>query len=100
MAARFVDFDWDPLKAASNATKHGIRFERAAKVFSDPNALTIFDSEHSGAEDRWITLGLDESLMLLVVCHTHRMAHGRAFVRIISARKATKSEAKWYNEVV
>ncbi len=65
-------FEWDPSKAASNYKKHGIAFEKAATVFNDPKAVTIFDEGNSGAEDRWITLGLDAGTFVVVVHHTYR----------------------------
>jgi uncharacterized protein len=94
-----LNFEWDPEKAASNSRKHGITFERAATVFLDANALTIFDGKHSDDEDRWITLGLDKQGVLVVVCHTWRAEAENADAarcRIISARKASKREARSY----
>jgi len=64
------NFEWDPRKARSNYGKHGIRFEEAATVFRDPRALTIFDTDHSEHEDRWITMGISKKGRLLIVCHT------------------------------
>jgi uncharacterized DUF497 family protein len=92
------NFEWDPPKAVANFRKHGISFERAAAVFRDPEALSLYDLTHSEAgEDRWITLGLDARGQLLVVSHTWREAgEGAARCRIISARKATKIEARQY----
>jgi uncharacterized protein len=90
-------FEWDPVKARRNLKDHGIAFERAATIFLDPQALSEFDEEHSQAEDRWITLGLDRSGSLLVVCHTyHEETAVGARIRLISARKATKNEARQY----
>jgi uncharacterized DUF497 family protein len=90
-------FEWDLAKARQNARKHRVAFERAATVFLDPNALSIFDEEHSQDEDRWITLGLDRAGILLVVCHTYREeTETSARVRIVLARKPTKREAKQY----
>jgi uncharacterized DUF497 family protein len=66
-------FEWDPGKAASNATKHGVTFEEAKSVFSDERAKLIDDPDHSEDEDRFILLGLSSSLRLLVVCHCYRM---------------------------
>ncbi len=92
-------FEWDPSKAAANYKKHGVTFERAATVFNDPSALTIFDKGHSQEEDRWVTLGLDAKTFFIVVHHTYReKANDMAYVRIISARKATKKEIKQYWE--
>lgn len=91
------NFEWDPAKGRQNARNHRVTFERGATVFLDPNALSLFDEQHSEAEERWITLGLDQTGVLLVVCHTYREeAESTARVRLISARKATKKERKQY----
>ena len=88
-------FEWDSTKARENARKHGITFERAATVFLDAEALSLFDLEHRQDEERWITLGLDREGTLLVVCHTYgEETETNARIRIISGRKATRNEAK------
>ncbi len=93
------DFEWDAQKAKQNLRKHGVSFERAATVFLDPNAPSIFDPEHSTGEDRWITLGMDRQGMMLVVSHTFReVEETTASVRIISSRKATRAERKQYEQ--
>lgn len=51
------EFDWDPVKERQNLQKHGVSFERAARVFLDPFAISIFDEPHSENEDRWVTIG-------------------------------------------
>ncbi|WP_221627969.1 BrnT family toxin [Teredinibacter franksiae] len=52
------NFEWDPTKAQTNTSKHGVTFEQATGVFRDPMALTVFDSDGSSeGEDRWVTLG-------------------------------------------
>jgi uncharacterized DUF497 family protein len=56
MAAFLYEFEWDPVKAQANVSKHGLDFERAATVFLNPLAVTIPDEEHSETEVRWITL--------------------------------------------
>ncbi len=90
-------FEWGPAKARQNEKNHGVTFERAATIFLDPQALSLFDEEHGQEEDRWITLGVDRTGILLVVCHTYREeTETSARVRIISARKATRNEAKPY----
>ena len=98
MAKPFTyEFEWDPSKARDNLKKHKIAFERAATIFLDPDALSEFDEDESRNEDRWITLGLDRAGVLLVVCHTYREeTETRARIRLISARKPTKNEAKNY----
>jgi len=90
-------FEWDTAKAWQNATKHRVTFERGATIFLDPNALSLFDEQHSEDEERWTTLGLDHTGTLLVICHTYREeTETSARVRLISARKATKAETKQY----
>lgn len=89
-----LGFEWDPRKAASNARKHGVTFDEAKSVFSDERAKLIDDPDHSEDEDRFILIGLSSSLRILVVCHCHRQQGN--VIRIISARKATAKEAKFY----
>lgn len=90
-------FEWDPNKAASNAKNHGVMFEQAATVFLDARLLSQSDEVHDEDEERWLSLGLDQSARLLVVIHTYReIAAHSAIIRIISARKATRREAKDY----
>lgn len=96
-------FEWDPAKALRNARAHGVSFERATTVFLDPRALSVFDAKHSEDEERWVTLGLDRTGVLLVVCHTYRADRdsGReagARVRLISARRADRRESTQYGE--
>ena len=87
-------FEWDPSKAASNAKKHKVTFEVAKTVFYDDFAVQFFDEEHSSEEDRFLLLGMSSDAKLLLVCHCER--EGGDVIRIISARKATESEAQNY----
>jgi len=87
-------FEWDAAKAAENLRKHGVSFPEAASVFYDERAVEFYDDEHSEWEDRFLLLGLSDGLRLLLVCHCHRV--GGSVIRIISARKATRNEAKLY----
>lgn len=87
-------FEWDPRKALANAAKHGVSFEEARSVFADERAKLIDDPDHSEEEDRFILLGLSSSLRVLIVCHCYREDDG--VIRVISARKATPREAKFY----
>jgi uncharacterized DUF497 family protein len=98
VARRFqYEFEWDPIKAQQNLRKHRVAFERAATIFLDPDALSEIDEKESGVEDRWITLGLDRTGVLVVVCHTFREeSETSARIRLISARKASKEEGKQY----
>jgi uncharacterized DUF497 family protein len=91
-----IEFSWDPSKAKSNKNKHGITFEEAKTVFYDPNARIIDDLEHSGEEERFIMIGLSNTVRTLVVCHCYKETESH--IRIISARKATKKETKSYEE--
>jgi len=91
MTARF---EWDEAKNAGNIQKHGVSFEEAKTAFYDGNARLISDPDHSMAEDRFILLGLSSKPRLLVVAHAYR--ENADVVRIISARKATTNEARYY----
>jgi uncharacterized DUF497 family protein len=93
------DFEWDPAKALSNLQKHGVSFEDATTVFLDALALTVYDAASSQDEERWFTLGFDASGKLLAMAHTYQdIAPGRARLRIISVRHATKRERRDYEE--
>jgi uncharacterized DUF497 family protein len=93
------DFEWDIRKAKSNLRKHKLSFDRATTIFRDPNLLSIPDEEHSESEERWITMGLDETGMLLVLSHKFQSLNpDSSRIRIISARKATRKETEQYEE--
>lgn len=87
-------FEWDEVKAAANAKRHGVTFEEARSVFFDERARLIDDPDHSEDEERFILLGLSGTLRLLVVCHCYRSKGG--LIRIISARKAMARESRSY----
>jgi uncharacterized DUF497 family protein len=89
-------FDWDPNKDRSNQKRHGVSFEEAQTVFLDDNALLIDDPDHSIDETRFILLGISSRLRALVVCHCVR-ERGNV-IRIISARKADRSEHSAYTK--
>lgn len=91
-----IKFEWDENKNRINQNKHGISFAEAQTVFYDDEALVIDDPEHSEEEERFIILGLSNKTNLLVVCHCYRASE--TVIRIISARKATKTESKFYNK--
>ncbi|MGA2357163.1 MAG: BrnT family toxin [Terriglobales bacterium] len=94
-------FEWDEAKNLSNRRKHGVSFEEAAAVFSDPLCVSVQD-RINGGELRWQTLGLVEGLLLLAVAHT--VGEEREdntlieVIRIISARPATRKERLRYEE--
>lgn len=87
-------FSWNPKKAASNLSKHGISFEEAATVFGDPLSDTFPDPDHSLEEYRFVIIGSSESGKILVVAHTD----DGELVRLISAREMTRGERKSYEE--
>jgi uncharacterized DUF497 family protein len=89
-----LQFEWDERKAIANERKHGVSFQEARTVFFDEQARLIDDPDHSEDEDRFVLLGLSNTLRLLLVCHCYRAEDG--VVRIISARKATTHESKSY----
>lgn len=88
-----IHFVWDKHKATINERKHGISFEEAQTVFYDEHSIEFFDPDHSEDEDRFIMLGLSFKLRILIVCYC---AKEDTAIRIISARKATRHEAKSY----
>jgi uncharacterized DUF497 family protein len=87
-------FEWDPSKAAENLAKHGASFEEAATVFRDVLSATGADPDHSSDEERFVTFGLSTDGHLLAIAHIDR----DDTIRIISARPATPSERKIYEE--
>lgn len=91
-----MDFEWDPEKAESNLRKHQVSFEDAAQVFLDPNRIEAFDGRSVYGEDRWITVGLVEPALLVVV-YAVRGEDGE-IIRLVSARKADKDERAQYRE--
>ena len=93
-----MEFEWDIQKEKANIRKHKISFKEAIFVFSDQNALTIPDVNHSDFEDRWVTLGFIPKGQIILVIHTHRIRNLENTIRIISARKATKKEMTQYTK--
>lgn len=89
-----LSFAWDETKAQENLRKHGVSFEEARSVFYDGRALRFYDPDHSEDEDRFLMLGMSLRLRTLVVCHCFR--ENDAVIRIISARKANRSEERAY----
>jgi len=89
-----LTFEWDKKKANTNLYKHGVSFEIAGQVFGDQHSITIFDEISSNKEERYATIGMTTYGLLVVVVHTDRANR----IRIISARKANKTEKKHYEE--
>lgn len=90
-----IRFEWDPSKARENLRKHGIAFNEAETVFADDHAILLDDPDHSAHENRFALLGMSGRLRILVVAHCYR--EGQSVIRLISARKATRSERAQYD---
>ena len=89
-----MEFSWNRAKAAGNMKKHGVSFEEAQSVFYDDFAVQFFDENHYDGEERFLLLGMSTGANFLLVCHCEW--GGGQLIRIISARKATKSESVFY----
>jgi len=87
-----MKIEFDPKKAASNLKKHGVSFEEAATCLLDPLAL-VRDDPDAANEIRLVLLGMSHAGRLLTVCYTLR---DEEVIRLISARKSTKKEEKYY----
>ena len=88
------EFEWDPIKAATNLRDHGVSFEEASTVFADPLAMFMADPDHSVDEERFVLLGESTRRNLLVVAFAERPPR----TRLISARRATRHERRQYEE--
>lgn len=91
-----IQFEWDNNKNKINIKKHKITFEEAASVFYDERAILFDDPEHSNEEERFLIIGTSYSSKICIVSHCYRS--NDEIIRIISARKATKSEQHFYEE--
>ncbi len=89
-----MEIKWDKNKAETNFNKHNVSFEEAETVFEDDFTITIVDEEHSFDERRFITIGESLTGRLLIISHTF----DEELIRIISARKPTKSERENYEK--
>ncbi|AFZ50611.1 BrnT family toxin [Dactylococcopsis salina] len=89
-----MEFEWNLEKARKNFNKHKVSFQEAATVFNDPLSLTFPDPDHSIGESRYIIIGISSLGQVLVIAHTER----RTNIRIISARKATPKERRFYEQ--
>jgi len=88
-----LEFEWDENKDDRNFKQHGVRFEEAATVFLDPNAVTLSDTTHSLNEERYIDIGFSSAGRLLLVVYTERGSR----IRLISSRLCTPREARLYD---
>lgn len=89
-------FRWDSAKALANEHKHGVSFRQAATVLRDPLSTTYPDPEHSRGEQRYVTIGMSAQGEILVVSHAE--VEQDEEIRIISSRKATRPERRFYEE--
>lgn len=87
-----MHFEWDDDKAEANFAKHGVAFREALTCFHDPKQVAFYDPQHSEDEDRELLIGHSSQGRLLLVSYTLR----EPAIRLISARKATRREAKDY----
>lgn len=95
---RPLKFSWDYNKSLINRRKHGVTFEEARSVFYDDRAVEASDPDHSTHEDRFLLLGMSDRLRILVVCNCYREEDG--VIRLISARRATQRESRYYEEQI
>ena len=94
ISMKHIRIEWDENKNIINKKKHKVGFDEAKTVFYDPAALIIHDPDHSKDEERFLIMGLSQTLKVLVVCHCYR--ENDEIIRIISARKADKDETRKY----
>lgn len=90
-----MEFEWDEAKNVSNITKHGVSFATAARIFDAP-VVTWTDNRADYGEVRERSIGVVEGVLFLAVIHTDRSG----MRRIISARRASRSERKHYEETI
>jgi uncharacterized DUF497 family protein len=90
-----LTFEWDARKAATNLARHGVSFDEAITVFADPLGRLEGDDRHSVSEIRLVLLETSSADRLLAVMFTER---GAERIRVISARTATRSERRQYEE--
>ncbi len=89
-----LKFEWNTNKAKKNIEKHGVSFDEASTVFSDPLSMTYDDPDHSYGENRYIIIGLSSNGKLLFISHVEK----DGIIRIISARQLTRKERKQYEQ--
>lgn len=89
-----MQFEWDHRKDRANKAKHGVSFDLAKMVFDDSQMHSVLDD--CDEEERWITVGLVKGVLILTVIHAWKGEEGEEIIRIISARKATRSEKHFY----
>ena len=91
-----MKFEWDENKNKINQRKHGISFDEVTSVFRDAFAIVFDDPDHSENEERFLIIGTSDKRGICLVSHCYRGQD--QVIRIISARKATKTERNIYEE--
>jgi len=92
-----MKFAWDENKNQINQSKHKVSFETAQHVFDDPLHVSRQERDENG-EQRWQTIGMVHGVVVLLVAHTVTENDGEETIRIISARKADKTERRIYEQ--
>ncbi len=91
-------FEWDEAKNKGNIEKHGLDFQDASELFLgvDP-FLVALESARDYVEDRWKGIGVLRGSIVVVVVFAER---GKDTIRIISLRKANRSERAAYEKEI
>ncbi len=85
-------FDWDEAKNQENVRKHGVSFQEASTIFANLPFEVFDDPDHSDYEQRYLAVGFSDKARALIVVHCEN--HQGTVIRIISARKATRTESR------
>ena len=91
-----MKFEWDENKNSLNQQKHGVSFEEAKEIFDDALHISKLDHRFNYFEERWITIGSTKNKKIVVVANLFFSEDGEEIIRIISARKASNNERKFY----
>jgi uncharacterized DUF497 family protein len=87
-----LEFEWDDARADANLQSHGVSFDLAMTVFSDPFAVERLDDREDYGEKRFVIIGMAEGNVVLFIAYAEREHR----IRIISARRATQDEQDDY----
>ena len=82
--------EFDPQKRAATIEARGLDMARAGEVLAGAT-LTVTDDRQDYGEDRFITIGFLERVMVVLVWTPRGASH-----RIISMRKANERERRLY----
>jgi uncharacterized protein len=89
-----LEFEWNGAKAKANFRRHGVSFDLAKAVFSDPFAVERLDEREEHGEERFVIIGAAEGEALLFVAYTEREER----IRIISARRAQNEQDDYFRQ--